>query len=240
MGRPESTSDSELFEQLPAGGGASGPNSVSVLESCSLLLFFSSASGGVFAASRAGGWVARSWPAPQATDQTCMGTLGWSSSWQPVGDSCTSRDVTEGAHHQPEDVPYGRFGPDLPHHPPLSDGHRAPERDLKSLASLGVDCCGTLQLCAQGITAQAKIRTKIGCVLALILVIVPVLGLSLQVSKSRLPRTLQVDRLPNRCPCRVVTTTFQVLTPETNKAHPTVGLALWQPDELNAQQEFVF
>ena len=107
--------------------------------------------------------------------------------------------------HQPEDAPYGEVGPDLQYHPPLSDGHRAPERDLKSLASFGVDCCGTLQLRAQGITAQAKINSKIGCVLALILVIVRVLGLSLQVSKSRLPRTLQVDRLTNRCPCRVVT-----------------------------------
>ena len=109
-------------------------------------------------------WGLRCFPrGRQATDQACIGTLGWSSSGQPVGNSCTSRGRYGRSTHQPEDAPYGEIAPDLQYHPPLSDGHRAPERDLKSLASFGVYCCGTLQLGAQGITAQAKINAKFGC-----------------------------------------------------------------------------
>ena len=81
----------------------------------------SCASGGVFAASRA-----RSWPAPK--QQTRNASALWAG--VPHGNLWGFVHIPRRcgrSTHQPEDAPYGGFGPDLPYHPPLSDGRTGPQ-----------------------------------------------------------------------------------------------------------------
>ena len=92
---------------------------------------------------------------PQATDQAC---LGLEFLMATCGDSCTSRDVAEGAPTNQRTPRTGGVAQTCRTILHCRTGRRAPGRDLKSLASLGVNCCGTLQLCR---TSENKFKNRL-------------------------------------------------------------------------------
>ena len=93
--------------------------------------------GRVFAPSRTG---TSSCPTPRSKDRHLhrppSHALGFNSSWQPTCQrTCTSQRRRGMITHQPEDVPYGECGRELPCYPPLSHGSSSTPHILRAASS---------------------------------------------------------------------------------------------------------